>query len=139
MRGGGSFDTMVHRRNTGIREELGGMNVYDSAYTLAGAIRESAEYREMESALDAVNLDPESKRMLDHFRARQAGLQEQLMKGEEMSPDEVEKMERLYESIGMNSLIRRVFDAERRIAVLTEDVQRIIAEPLSRLFKDEEV
>jgi cell fate (sporulation/competence/biofilm development) regulator YlbF (YheA/YmcA/DUF963 family) len=32
-------------------EELAGMNVYDTAYSLAKAIQKSAEYREMEAAL----------------------------------------------------------------------------------------
>jgi cell fate (sporulation/competence/biofilm development) regulator YlbF (YheA/YmcA/DUF963 family) len=113
------------------------MNVYDTAYNLAKAIRESTEYREMEAALGAVNAEAESRGMMEDFRSRQTALQELLMKGEEMPPEEMEKMQQLYETIGRNPNVSRLFEAERRIAVLTEDVQRIIAEPLATLYKEE--
>jgi cell fate (sporulation/competence/biofilm development) regulator YlbF (YheA/YmcA/DUF963 family) len=116
---------------------LGEVNVYDTAYNLAKAIKESVEYREMESALSEVNAETVSREMLEDFRSRQSALQELLMKGEEMPPEEMEKMQQIYEVIGRNPNVSRLFEAERRIAVLTEDVQRIIAEPLARLYKEE--
>lgn len=111
------------------------MNVHDKAYELAKAIRESSEFRELKESLEKVNADPDSKRMLDDFRQRQMEFQKKLMSGETPSEEERQKMEKLYEVITLNPAIRKVFESERRLAVIMEDINRIIAAPLQDVMK----
>ncbi len=113
------------------------MNLYDKAHELARALRESPEYAEMRAALAAAQGDADASRMLEDFRGRQAELQERFMKGEEPTAEEMERMEKLYKVIGLNAIVRRLFEAERRLAVVTEDVQRITSEPLAQLYKQQ--
>lgn len=111
------------------------MNIYDKAHELARALRESTEYQDMKAAQGQVNADPDAKRMLEDFRGRQMEFQSKMMSGEMPPQDEMEKMQKLYEVLGLNASIRKLFEAERRLTVIMEDVQRIIAEPLQDVFQ----
>ncbi|MNC79705.1 hypothetical protein D3C75_1322570 [compost metagenome] len=46
----------------------------------------------------------------------------------------MEKMEKLFEVLSLNLNIRRLFDAERRLSVIIEDVNKIIADSLGHLY-----
>jgi cell fate (sporulation/competence/biofilm development) regulator YlbF (YheA/YmcA/DUF963 family) len=112
------------------------MNVYDKAYELARALRESSEVKDIKEAKKAIDADPDTKRMFDDFRSRRLELQRKMMSGETPSEDERSKLEKLYEVVMLNPAIRRMMEAERRLSVIVEDVQRIIAEPIGETLSD---
>jgi cell fate (sporulation/competence/biofilm development) regulator YlbF (YheA/YmcA/DUF963 family) len=111
------------------------MNLHDKAHELARALRESSELKELKQLNDQIKADADSKRMLDDFRQRQMELQQRMMSGEMPDPDEMKKMEQLYEVINLNPALRGIFDVERRLSVIMEDVHRIISEPLQEVMK----
>lgn len=106
------------------------MNVYDKAYELAKALKDSVEAKQLKEAKDAAEADPDAKRMLNDFRARQNELQQQMMSGEEPSASDMESLNKLYEVISINPLIGRLLEAERRFSVVYEDVNRIMSDVL---------
>lgn len=110
------------------------MTIYDKAYELARAIRESAEFKDIKEARASVDADPDSRRMLDNFRSKQMEFQQKMMSGEMPPKEELERMEKLYEVISLNASVRKLFEAERRLSVIMEDVQKIMAEPLQSLL-----
>ncbi|BCG58469.1 MULTISPECIES: YlbF family regulator [Paenibacillus] len=110
------------------------MNIYDKAHELARAIKESSEVADISAALKLVEADPSSKEMLDNFRSSQQELQERMMSGEMPAQEEMEKMEKLFEVLNMNLSIRRLFEAERRLSVIIEDVNKIITGSLEHLY-----
>jgi len=110
------------------------MNIYDKAHELAKAIKESSEVADIGSALKLVEADPQGKEMLDNFRQSQVELQQRMMSGEMPPQEEMEKMEKLYEVLNLNLGIRRLFEAERRLSVVIEDVNKIISDSLQQLY-----
>jgi len=110
------------------------MNVYDKAHELAKAIKESSEVEDITSAMKLVESDPESKLMLENFRKSQMELQQRMMSGEMPPQEEMEKMEKLFEVLNLNLGIRRLFEAERRLSIVIEDVNKIISESLQHLY-----
>lgn len=110
------------------------MNIYDKANDLAKAMRESQEVQEITSAIKLIEADPESKQMLDNFRERQMEVQQRMMSGDMPSQEEMEKMEKLFEVLSLNLNIRRLFDAERRLSIIIEDVNKIISDSLQHLY-----
>ncbi|MEK5253650.1 YlbF family regulator [Paenibacillus sp. FSL F4-0125] len=110
------------------------MSIHDKAYELAKAIKESTEVADITNAMKLVETDPEAKAMLDNFRNGQMELQQRMMSGDMPPQEEMEKMEKLFEVLNMNLGIRRLFDAERRLSVVIEDVNKIITESLSQLY-----
>ncbi|WP_106766407.1 YlbF family regulator [Paenibacillus faecalis] len=110
------------------------MTIYDKAHDLAKAMKESKEVQEITSAVKLIEADPESKQMLDNFRERQMEIQQRMMTGDMPSQEEMEKMEKLFEVLSLNLNIRRLFDAERRLSVIIEDVNKIISDSLQHLY-----
>ncbi|AIQ22994.1 YlbF family regulator [Paenibacillus sp. FSL E2-8871] len=110
------------------------MSIHDKAHELAKAIKESTEVADITNAMKLVETDPEAKAMLDNFRNGQLELQQRMMSGDMPPQEEMEKMEKLFEVLNMNLGIRRLFDAERRLSVVIEDVNKIITESLSQLY-----
>ena len=112
------------------------MNIYDKANELAKAMKESQEVQEITSAMKLIDADPESKQMLDNFRQRQMEVQQRIMSGDMPSQEEMEQMEKLFEVLSLNLNIRRLFEAERRLSVIIEDVNKIISDSLQHLYGD---
>ncbi|MDP1511293.1 YlbF family regulator [Paenibacillus sp. CMAA1739] len=110
------------------------MNIYDKAHDLAKALKESEEVEEITSAMKLIETDPEAKKMLDDFRERQMEVQQRMMSGDMPAQEEMEKMEKMFEVLSLNLNIRRLFDAERRLSVIIEDVNKIIADSLQHLY-----
>jgi cell fate (sporulation/competence/biofilm development) regulator YlbF (YheA/YmcA/DUF963 family) len=109
------------------------MNIYDKAYELAKALKESEEAKLLKAAKEVAEADPAAKEMLDGFRERQNFLQQKMMAGEEPSSEDMEKMNKLYEVITLNPLIGKLLEAERRFAVVFEDVNRIMSDVLKSI------
>lgn len=109
------------------------MNVYDKAYELAKALKESEEAKLLKAAKQAAEENAEAKAMLDDFRERQSFLQQKMMAGEEPSAEDMEKMNKLYEVITLNPLIGKLLDAERKFAVVFEDINRIMSDVLKSI------
>ncbi|MBP1963681.1 YlbF family regulator [Paenibacillus aceris] len=111
------------------------MNVHDRAYELAKAIKESSEYNDMLVIRAQINQDASSKNLLEDFRQRQNELQQKMAIGEMPPQEEMEQLQKLYDVLALNPGIKQLFDAERRLSIVLEDVQRIIAEPLQAMLK----
>ncbi|GIO52332.1 YlbF family regulator [Paenibacillus cellulositrophicus] len=110
------------------------MNIYDKAHDLAKALKESSEVQEISSAMSLIEADPESKQMLEDFRQRQMEIQQRMMSGDMPSQEEMEKMEKLFDVLSLNLNIRRLFEAERRLSTIIEDVNKIISDSLQHLY-----
>lgn len=110
------------------------MNIYDKANELANSLRESQEVADIKSAMKLIDLDLNSKRMLDEFRAQQNAMQQRMMSGDMPSQEEMGQMEKQFESLSLNLNIRRLFDAERRLSVIIQDVNKIITDSLQDLY-----
>lgn len=102
------------------------MKIYDHAHELARALKESTEVKEISEAMKLIEADDQSKQMLDNFRLRQNEVQQKMMTGEMPAPEEMEKMEKQFELISQNPHINKLFDAERRLSIIIQDVNKII-------------
>jgi cell fate (sporulation/competence/biofilm development) regulator YlbF (YheA/YmcA/DUF963 family) len=111
------------------------MNVHDKAYELAKAIKESSEYKDMKEIRSRLDQDASSKSLLADFRGRQNELQQKMAGGKMPPQEDMEQLQKLYEVLALNPEISQLFDAERRLSIVLEDVQRIIAEPLQAMLK----
>jgi len=110
------------------------MNIYDKANELAKSLRESQEVTDIKAAMKLIDLDLDSKRMLDEFRTQQNEMQQRMMSGDMPSQEEMGQMEKQFESLSLNLNIRRLFDAERRLSIIIQDVNKIITDSLQDLY-----
>ena len=110
------------------------MNPYDAGHSLAKALQESSEYKNFREAQDALKGDESARNMLIDFRKQQLELQKQKVSGLEVSEEQEDKLEKLYQVISINLTVKRFMEAEYRLGVLLQDVQKIIAGATADLF-----
>jgi len=113
------------------------MNPYDAAHALAKALRESPEFKEMKKAQEDVKADLSAKEMLLDFRREQFNMHKQQLSGVEISQEQKEKLEKLFEVVNMNSLIKRLLNAEYKVSVMLQDIQKIIGEANKEIYDEE--
>ncbi|WP_407272888.1 YlbF family regulator [Radiobacillus sp. PE A8.2] len=109
-------------------------NIYDSAYDLEKAIRESEEFTELKQAYETVMGDESTKQMFNNFRTTQIELQQKQMQGQEITEEEVEKAKSVVELVQQNPDISKLMEQEQRLNTLINDVSRIITKPLEELY-----
>ena len=109
-------------------------NLYDSAYDLEKAIRESNEYKELKNLFDQVNSDPSAKGMFENFRNLQMNLQQKQMTGQEITPEEVEQAQKAVALVQQHPTISKLMEAEQRMSMAIADLNKIIMKPLEDLY-----
>lgn len=110
------------------------MNPYDAVHSLAKALQDSPEYQSFQEAQALLKTDASAREMLIDFRTMQLNLQRQQLTGLEVAPEQEEKLEKLYQVIGMNLTVKRFLETEYRLGVILQDVQKIISEAIGDLF-----
>ncbi len=102
------------------------MNVYDKAYELAKAIKNSVEKKNLSKARNKVEQSQKTKEMYDDLVDMQVKLQQKQLSGEEISEEELEELRKKQEIALMHSDIESLIEAERRFAIMFEEIQKII-------------
>lgn len=102
------------------------MSVYDLANNLAKELKESEEYKKYLEKRKKVLRNEKTKDMLLDFQQKQMELQAKKMSGEDLSEEETEKLEELRELIELNSDIKEYLQAEYRVNILLNDIQKIV-------------
>lgn len=113
-------------------------NIYDLAHSLAKGLKESEEFKTLKTSQELMESEETSKKMFNDFRQTQMDLQMKQMQGQEISQEEMEKANQLFETIKLNPAISRLLDSEQRLSVIIEDINKIIFEPIQEIYKEEE-
>ncbi len=102
------------------------MSLYDMANRLARKLKESDEYSSYQQARRKVMDNERTLEMLQDYQTQRMKLQTKQLSGEELSEDEKQKLENLKEIIDLNADIKKYLDAEYRVSILLDDIQRIL-------------
>ncbi|ASB90281.1 YlbF family regulator [Bacillus sonorensis] len=114
------------------------VNLYDTAYDLEQALRQSEEYSRLKGLYDDVNADESAKRMFDNFRDIQIRLQQKQMNGEDISQEEVEQAQKSVALVQQHEKISQLMEAEQRMSMLIAELNKIIMKPLEELYGNPE-
>ncbi len=106
------------------------MNPYDLAHQLARALKKSQEFSEFKQAKAVVDTDEKKKEMVDDFRKKQLQLQRKQMTGGEPGEEEIQQLNNLYTIVTADEEVKRLMQAEMRLAQLLSDIYNIIGEAL---------
>jgi|SRR5690554_4568753 len=102
------------------------MAVYDLAHRLAAKIKESAEYRDYLQIRKRIVDNEKSREMLLDFRKEQFKIQAKQLSGQEVNEEDKEKLNNLRQIIELNPDIKKYLEAEYRVGVLLDDLQKIV-------------
>lgn len=108
--------------------------IYNNAYDLEKAIRNSDEYQQLKKCYDELNKDETGRKMYDNFRSLQMKLQHKQMKGEEISEEEVQTTQKQQQFVEQNEVVSKLLEAEQRMGSIINDVNGIITKSLEELY-----
>ncbi|HEY8347754.1 MAG TPA: YlbF family regulator [Symbiobacteriaceae bacterium] len=106
------------------------VNVYDYAHNLARALKECPENKAFQAARAKIKGKPAAEQMVADFHKKQLELQSQALQGKEPTEEQKEGLQRLYNIIQTDPDVREYLMAEQRLAVLLQDIQKIIADAI---------
>jgi cell fate (sporulation/competence/biofilm development) regulator YlbF (YheA/YmcA/DUF963 family) len=109
-------------------------NVYDVAYDLEKALRNSEDFQALKNSYDEVNSNPETKELFGKFRDIQVNLQQKQMSGQEVTQEEIEKAQKLFADVQQNETISKLMAAEQRMSMIINDLNKVITKPLEELY-----
>jgi len=110
-------------------------NVYDIAYELANALKESNEFKRFKAAKEKIEKDEKLKQMISDFKKKQFELEQKRLKGEEITSSDVYSLQQLYQIISLNPDIEEYLSAEMMLAKIIADISKIIVDSIE--LKDE--
>jgi cell fate (sporulation/competence/biofilm development) regulator YlbF (YheA/YmcA/DUF963 family) len=109
-------------------------NVYDVAYDLEKALRNSEDFQALKNSYDEVNNNPETKELFGNFRDIQVNLQQKQMSGQEVTQEEIEEAQKLFADVQQNETISKLMAAEQRMSTIINDLNKVITKPLEELY-----
>lgn len=110
------------------------VNLYDVAYSVEKAIRESEEFKNLKQMYNEVNSDPQAKKMFENFRDIQLELQQKQMMGEDISEEEVQRAQQQVALVQQHATITKLMEAEQRMSMIIGELNQIIMKPLEELY-----
>lgn len=113
-------------------------NIYDIAHELGKSIKESDEFKLLKQLHEEIEKDPAANQMLENFRRMQMELQQKQMQGMQITEEEAQKAQQLFELVQQQPIISKMMEAEQRLSMIITDINRIITEPLEELYGNPE-
>lgn len=110
-------------------------NIYDTANQLERELRLTDAYSEFEAAYGVVKNDSEANSMFQDFQNLQISLQQKQMAGEEISESEIVEAQEMAKKTGDNEIIQGLMEAEKKLSILIEDLNRIIMKPVQDVYQ----
>lgn len=110
-------------------------NIYDHAYDLERALRESQAYKDLQHSFEEVWKDPDAKKIFEDYRNLQLDLQKKQHQGTELTKEEIEQAQKQYDIVQRHPKIGKLLENENRLSVIIEDITKIISQPLEDLYQ----
>lgn len=107
---------------------------YEVAHELEKAVRESEQFEELQAIYQELYNDETSKKMFENFRDIQLNLQQKQMSGQPISDDEIQYAQKLVQLVQQNDKISRLMEAEQKMSLFINELNKIIMKPLEELY-----
>ena len=110
-------------------------NLYDTANQLERELRQSEEFAAVKVAFEAVQQSEEAKALFEEFRDMNVKFQQKQMNGEELAEEDMNYANDLYQKASSNEAIQTLMQAEQRLNVVMQDINRILTTSLQELYQ----
>jgi len=104
--------------------------IKEKARELAAAIKESEEFKGLQSARARVKLDPTASGLLEALRRTQDKIIALHQQGKAITPDIVDELRSLENQMQLNLTLKNMVEAQQKFEALMAEVNQILAENL---------
>lgn len=109
-------------------------NIYDKANELERALRENENFKAVETAFENLEKYPESKELYKEFLAKQAEFMQAFQSGQEPDEEAMKGFQDLQQKLIADEHVSSLVQAQQRLQVTLEDLNKAIYKPLEELF-----
>lgn len=106
------------------------MNVYDKAHELSRVLKESNEYKSYLAAKKMIDSEPEAKKLIKEFLAKQMEVEYETMSGKR-DEAKVQQLQKMYELLSYNVKARDFLDNYMRFQRIMADIYKILGESVA--------
>lgn len=110
------------------------MNIYDKANEFERALRESDVYKELVAAFENLEQNAESKALYKEFIDTQNSFMQSMQTGEQPTEEQMQSFQQLQEKLVADENVSKLIQAQQRLQVTIEDINKVIYKPLEELF-----
>ena len=108
------------------------MNMYDEAYALAKAIKESNEMKRLKVASEKIGADEDAKKMVKEYRSLQMQADYAKLAGQKEDESIYKKLQETAIIVSNNELAQEYLQALISWNQIAADLQKIVAEAMSQ-------
>lgn len=109
-------------------------NIYDKANELERALRNDETYKAVESAFENLENHKESKELYKEFVAKQTEFMQLFQTGAQPDEQAMQGFQELQQKLIADEHVSTLVQAQQRLQVTIEDLNRAIYKPLEELF-----
>lgn len=108
------------------------MNMYDKAYELANAIKESDEVRRLEAAGEKIKADPDAKKLVKEYLMAQMQADYAKLAGQQADEKTYQHLQELAVMVSNNGAAQEYLQAFIRWQQVASDLQKIVSEAMMK-------
>lgn len=109
-------------------------NIYDKANELERALRNDENYKAVEAAFENLEKHLESKELYKEFVEKQAEFMQVFQSGQEPNEEDMKGFQELQQKLIADEHVSSLVQAQQRLQITLEDLNKTIYKPLEELF-----
>lgn len=107
------------------------VDIYDKAQSLADAIAESSELKNLRETEKAMLVNDEAQQIISEFQDMQAKLSEAQQSGQDLSEEDKETVAKIEETVESHPLISAYLSAQDKFTEMLDSVNSILANAIA--------
>ena len=110
------------------------INIYDNVNAVATDLRETAQYKTLRDAVEALNGNAEAKAVFQRFQQAQMEINQSMQAGQEPAPEQVAAWQGIAGEMDKHDALKTMMEAEQAVNQLLMEINNIITKPIAELY-----
>lgn len=111
------------------------VNIYEDLNNLEATFRKTAEFAEVEQAVEVVRADEDALKLFINFRDIQLTLQQKQAAGEDIGEEELQNAQETAQLAQENPKIMAMLESEMKLSGIIEEVNRVLMKPIQDIYE----
>ncbi|CAM2900281.1 YlbF family regulator [Weissella confusa] len=110
------------------------INIYDNVNAVATDLRETAQYKTLRDAVEALNADAAAKDVFQRFQAAQMQINQAMQAGQEPEAAQVAEWQEIAGEMDKHDSLKKMMEAEQAVNQSLMEINNIITKPIAELY-----
>ena len=110
------------------------INIYDNVNAVATDLRETAQYKTLRDAVEALKAAAAAKDVFQRFQAAQMQINQAMQAGQEPEAAQVAEWQEIAGEMDKHDSLKKMMEAEQAVNQLLMEINNIITKPIAELY-----